>query len=303
MFAADPVRASPQAPTAPAFDSNRAWEHLRQLVAIGPRPAGSAAIEQIAHVHQGAALGNRASPSPNRRGTIRRQRAGFTWSISSRPFRRSARTVSSSPATTIRSGFAISIRRRERRRLERRVSDRAGTRAQGAPERARRSSCCFSTARKRSSSGQGTDHTYGSRHYVAEAKRTGSLASLKAFVLVDMIGDRDLQIKRDLNSTTWLTDIIWAAAQKQQFGHPSGPSGRRSKTIICRSSRPACHRSTSSISNIPPGTPRPIHSTPLARAVCRLLATRSWRRCRRSKRDCRSRLHAPGFRRGLGFVA
>src|SRR5215510_12287532 len=28
------------------FDSNRAWEHLRQLVAIGPRPAGSAAIEQ-----------------------------------------------------------------------------------------------------------------------------------------------------------------------------------------------------------------------------------------------------------------
>ena len=28
------------------FDSNRAWEHLRQLVALGPRPAGSPAIEQ-----------------------------------------------------------------------------------------------------------------------------------------------------------------------------------------------------------------------------------------------------------------
>src|SRR5678816_2684193 len=28
------------------FDSGRAWEHLRQLVAIGPRPSGSAAIEQ-----------------------------------------------------------------------------------------------------------------------------------------------------------------------------------------------------------------------------------------------------------------
>ena len=33
-----------QAP-AVRFDSARAWEHLRQLVAIGPRPAGSAAIE------------------------------------------------------------------------------------------------------------------------------------------------------------------------------------------------------------------------------------------------------------------
>src|SRR5499427_698215 len=29
-----------------AFDSGRAWEHLRQLVAIGPRPSGSPAIEQ-----------------------------------------------------------------------------------------------------------------------------------------------------------------------------------------------------------------------------------------------------------------
>src|SRR4029077_2805538 len=30
----------------PPFDAGRAWEHLRQLVAIGPRPSGSPAIEQ-----------------------------------------------------------------------------------------------------------------------------------------------------------------------------------------------------------------------------------------------------------------
>ena len=34
------------AAAAPAFDSSRAWGDLRQLVAIGPRPAGSPAIEQ-----------------------------------------------------------------------------------------------------------------------------------------------------------------------------------------------------------------------------------------------------------------
>ena len=28
------------------FDAGRAWEHVRQLVAIGPRPSGSPAIEQ-----------------------------------------------------------------------------------------------------------------------------------------------------------------------------------------------------------------------------------------------------------------
>jgi glutaminyl-peptide cyclotransferase len=34
-----------QSPAVPRFDSNRAWEHLRRLVTLGPRPAGSAAIE------------------------------------------------------------------------------------------------------------------------------------------------------------------------------------------------------------------------------------------------------------------
>jgi hypothetical protein len=31
---------------AAAFDSNQAWEHLRQMVSIGPRPAGSPGLRQ-----------------------------------------------------------------------------------------------------------------------------------------------------------------------------------------------------------------------------------------------------------------
>ena len=61
------------------------------------------------------------------------------------------------------------------------------------------------------------DNTYGSRHYVAAGKHSGSLASIKAHILVDMIGDRDLRLKRDLNSTSWLTDIIWSAAKQQKL--------------------------------------------------------------------------------------
>jgi Zn-dependent M28 family amino/carboxypeptidase len=64
---------------------------------------------------------------------------------------------------------------------------------------------------------QGTDNTYGSRYYVDAARRSGSLASLKAMVLVDMIADRDLRIKRELSSTPWLTDIIWQAAAGQKL--------------------------------------------------------------------------------------
>jgi glutaminyl-peptide cyclotransferase len=64
---------------------------------------------------------------------------------------------------------------------------------------------------------QGTDHTYGSRHYVEAASRDGSLRTLRANVLVDMVGDRDLRIKRDGNSTPWLTDLIWDAAKRQKL--------------------------------------------------------------------------------------
>jgi Zn-dependent M28 family amino/carboxypeptidase len=61
---------------------------------------------------------------------------------------------------------------------------------------------------------KGTDHTYGSRHYVASARRAGTLTGIKAMILVDMIADRQLQIRREEASTPWLTDAIWASARK-----------------------------------------------------------------------------------------
>ena len=62
-----------------------------------------------------------------------------------------------------------------------------------------------------------TDSTYGSRHYVQNARSTGTLSGIKAFILLDMIGDRDLNIRREQNSTRWLTDIIWSTARR--LGH------------------------------------------------------------------------------------
>ena len=65
----------------------------------------------------------------------------------------------------------------------------------------------------------GDDHTYGSRHYVATAQRDGSLRSVRAMVLFDMVGDRHLTIKRETDSTPWLTDLIWASARR--LGQPA----------------------------------------------------------------------------------
>jgi glutaminyl-peptide cyclotransferase len=61
---------------------------------------------------------------------------------------------------------------------------------------------------------EGQDHTYGSRYYVEAARKDGSLKNIQAFVLVDMIGDKDLLIKRETNSTPYLADAILDAARR-----------------------------------------------------------------------------------------
>jgi len=66
--------------------------------------------------------------------------------------------------------------------------------------------------------GTGTDHTYGSRYYAETAKKTGDLAKIKALILVDMIGDRDLNIRRETYSTSWMTDAIWSTARELGYG-------------------------------------------------------------------------------------
>jgi Zn-dependent M28 family amino/carboxypeptidase len=59
-----------------------------------------------------------------------------------------------------------------------------------------------------------SDSTYGSRHLAAKWQNDGTLKSIKAFVILDMIGDKDLDIQRDSNSTPWLLDLIKRAASK-----------------------------------------------------------------------------------------
>ncbi len=62
-----------------------------------------------------------------------------------------------------------------------------------------------------------TDSLYGSRHMVARMDKAQELHRLAAFILVDMVGDRDLGIHRDAYSTQWLQDLVWAEAKR--LGH------------------------------------------------------------------------------------
>jgi glutaminyl-peptide cyclotransferase len=62
-----------------------------------------------------------------------------------------------------------------------------------------------------------SDSTYGSRHLAAKWGRDGTLGKIKAFILADMIGDKNLDIQHETRSTDWLVALVRQAAKK--FGY------------------------------------------------------------------------------------
>jgi glutaminyl-peptide cyclotransferase len=65
-----------------------------------------------------------------------------------------------------------------------------------------------------------SDSVYGSR-YDVERRVRNKQNDVKAMILVDMIGDKNLNIRRESQSTGWLKEIIWGTARSigysQQF--------------------------------------------------------------------------------------
>jgi len=56
------------------------------------------------------------------------------------------------------------------------------------------------------------DSLYGTKHLAERWQKDGTAARIKAFILLDMIGDADLDIQRDNNSTPWLSNLVYQAA-------------------------------------------------------------------------------------------
>jgi glutaminyl-peptide cyclotransferase len=64
-----------------------------------------------------------------------------------------------------------------------------------------------------------TDSIYGARHLAETWQKDGTIKQIKAFLLADMIGDADLNVDRVSNATAWLEDLVLQAAT--QLGYQS----------------------------------------------------------------------------------
>ena len=194
------------------FDGARAYRHVSEIVAIGPRPAGSAGAEKTrAYIRRELAA---AGLQVEEQAFDARTPLGVVRMVNLRAHLRHA---SSSPRLLIAghydtklfkdiafvgandggssTGFLLELARV------------LVSRPRSAPLE-----IVFFDGEEAVVEWQGDDNTYGSRHYVQAAAKGGTAAPIGALVLVDMIGDRDLRIRREANSTPWLTDIIWSRA-------------------------------------------------------------------------------------------
>ena len=201
------------AAAAPVFDSGRAFEHVRQLVAIGPRPAGSAGAAQTRHyitTHL-SALGMTPGEQP------------FVAQTPLGPVKMAnliARIPGAHADRVILASHYDTKLFRDFRFLG---ANDGGSSTAMLLELARvlkgrknpfTIELLFFDGEESVIEWTGTDHTYGSRHYVWAAQRDGTLRSVRALILFDMVGDRQLTIKRETYSTGWLTDLIWASARR-----------------------------------------------------------------------------------------
>lgn len=57
------------------------------------------------------------------------------------------------------------------------------------------------------------DSLYGSKHQAQRWAETGFLARIEALINVDMIGDKDLNILREMNSSPRLVSLVWQVAK------------------------------------------------------------------------------------------
>lgn len=63
------------------------------------------------------------------------------------------------------------------------------------------------------------DHTYGSRHMVAQLTEKNELKLVRAMILLDMIGYKNLQLGRPEElSSRWMIDLVWQTAKQLGYG-------------------------------------------------------------------------------------
>ena len=207
----DTHSSQPDPPKASDFSAARAFEHMKVMCELGPRPSGSAAIGKAQDY-------------------IQKELKSYGLKVVEDPF------IAKTPRGTVPMKNIIAELPGEKPEMVL-ITGHYDTKRQagfiGANDGASSAAAVLETARVLAKTRpeytlwfvffdgeeavvewEGTDNTYGSRRLVSEMQSDGSLSRVRAMILYDMIGDKDLDLKRDAESSAWLVDSIWNTARR-----------------------------------------------------------------------------------------
>lgn len=197
------------------FDGQRAFADLRRLVAFGPRPSGSVALERTREFIMAELRAASVSFSEDK----------FTAATPMGPISMTnivAEIPGASPSIVIIGGHYD--------------TKRMATHFVGANDGGSSAAFVLELARvlaKRHNKviywlvffdgeeairrWSATDSLYGSRHFAAELTTQETKSRVEAVIVVDMIADAHLGIHRETHSTPWLNDLVFT--QARQLGY------------------------------------------------------------------------------------
>ncbi|HEV8385001.1 MAG TPA: M28 family peptidase [Candidatus Acidoferrales bacterium] len=193
------------------FDGAKAFAHVEKMVALGPRPSGSAAIKQTQEY-------------------IRGQLKSFGCAVEEDNFEASTpagripmnNIVGKIPGAS--ANVILLLTHYDTKRMENFVGANDAGSSTGLMLEMARLLCgqkrglsvwiAFLDGEEAIGEWSATDSTYGSRQMAAKLALANETRRIKAVLLADMIGDRNLGIRRESNSTPWLTELVWNTAKR-----------------------------------------------------------------------------------------
>jgi len=223
------VETAPPASTTGGFDGAKAYDHVAKLVSFGPRPPDSNGIHQAQTY-------------------IRSQLQGFGCAVDEDDFHAQTplgslpmkNIVAKIPGTG--AGIILLLTHYDTKRLADFVGAEDGGSSTGLMLEMARVLC---GGKKQSNAvwiafldGEeaqleqmtDVDSLYGSRELAARLALSAELKRVRAVILADMIGQNNLQLRREANSIPWLADLIWQTAAR--LGHQDVFPGPRSGAIF-----------------------------------------------------------------------
>jgi hypothetical protein len=210
-----------------AIDAEKAWAHLERQVACGPRVSGSKELEQCRQYLEGQLTAAGLTP---RRETFKEQTPVGEIEFTN--------VWAEWPGTAADEGWIVLGSHYDTKRMPFPfvgANDGASSTAAlleiarvvvaGGKSRFTYRFVFFDGEEATLPEWAGSDNTYGSRHHAQQLKLTGDNKKARAFVLLDMVGDKDLKLTHDVYSDRRFMDCFLAAARANGLGaHVDGRS-------------------------------------------------------------------------------